>query len=47
MLLSSWTQRLVESSHTVHVLSVLCLLLFANTGDVVSRDFSVLRTLEG
>lgn len=47
MLLSSGTQRFVESSHTVHVLSVLCLLLFADTGDVVSRDFGVLRALEG
>lgn len=47
VLSSSWTQRFVESSHTVHVLSVLCLLLLSDTGDVVSRDLSVLCTLKG
>jgi hypothetical protein len=44
--LRSRTERPVESSLTVHVLSVHCLLLFPHTVDVVSRHFGILRAPE-
>lgn len=45
-IVSTRTQRPIEATDTVHVLSVLCLLLFPDTIDLIAWHLCVLRRLE-